>query len=31
VSVLLEGQFSLGGIWVWRALAQDQLQGADRN
>ena len=29
VSVFLGDQFSLGGIWVWRAVAQDQLQGAD--
>ena len=26
VSVLLGDQFSLGGIWVWRAVAQGQLQ-----
>ena len=25
VSVFLEDQFSLGGIWVWRAVAQCQL------
>ena len=31
VSVLLGDQFSLGGNWVWRAMAQGQLQGADRN
>ena len=31
VSVLLGDQFSLGGIWVWRAVAQGQLWGADRN
>ena len=24
VSVLLEDQFSLGGIWIWRSVAQDQ-------
>ena len=26
VSVLLGDQFSPGGIWVWRTMAQDQLQ-----
>ena len=31
VSVLLGDQFSPGGIWVWRAVAQGQLQGADGN
>ena len=31
VSVLLGDQFSLGGIWVWGAVAQGQLQGADGN
>ena len=31
VSVLLEDQFSLGEIWVWRAVVQDQLWGADRD
>ena len=31
VSVLLEDQFSPGGIWLWRVVAQGQLQGADRN
>ena len=31
VSVLLGDQFSLGGIWVWRAVAQGQLLVADRN
>jgi hypothetical protein len=31
VSVLLGDQIFLGGIWVWRAVAQDQLQGEDRN
>jgi hypothetical protein len=31
VLVLLEDQFSWGGIWVWRAVAQGQLQGVDRN
>ena len=31
VSVLLGDQFSLGGICVWRAVAQGQLWGADGN
>ena len=31
VSVLLGDQFFLGGIWVWRAVVQGQLWGADRN
>ena len=31
VSELLEDQFSLGGIWVWRSVAQGQLWGAYRN
>ena len=31
VSVLLGDQFSPGGIWVWRAVVQGQLWGADRN
>ena len=26
VSALLEDQLSPGGIWVWSAMAQDQLQ-----
>ena len=30
-SVLKGEQFSLGEIWVWRAVAQDQLRGADGN
>jgi hypothetical protein len=30
-SVLLGDQFSLGGIWVWKAVAQIQLQDTDRN
>ena len=31
VSILLGDQFSLGEIYVWRAVAQGQLWGADRN
>jgi hypothetical protein len=31
VSVLLGDQFSPGGIWVWRSVAQFQLQGVDGN
>jgi hypothetical protein len=31
VLVLLGDQFSPGRIWVWRAVAQGQLQGTDRN
>jgi hypothetical protein len=31
VLLLLRDQFSLGRIWVWRAVAQGQLLGADRN
>ena len=31
VSILLGDQISLGAIWVWRVVAQGQLQGADRN
>ena len=31
VSVLLGDQFSLGGIWVWRAVAQGQFWGTDRD
>ena len=31
VSALLGDQFSQGGIWVWRAVAQGQLQGTDGN
>ena len=31
VSVLLGDQFSPEGIWLWRAMAQGQLWGADRN
>ena len=31
VSVLLEDQFSPGGIWVWRAVAHGQLQGVEGN
>jgi hypothetical protein len=31
VSVLLGDQFSLGGIYVWRAVVQGQLWGTDRN
>ena len=31
VSELLGDQFSLGGIWVWRAVAQGQLWGAEGN
>jgi hypothetical protein len=31
VSVLLRDQFSLGGIWVWRAVVQGHLWGADRD
>jgi hypothetical protein len=30
VSVLLGDQFSVGGIWVWRVVAQRQLRGSDR-
>jgi hypothetical protein len=29
--LLLVDQFSPGGIWVWKAVAQGQLWGADRN
>ena len=29
VSVLLRDQFFLGGLWVWRAMAQGQLLGAE--
>jgi hypothetical protein len=31
VSVLMGNQFSLGGIWAWRAMVQDQLWVADGN
>ena len=31
MSVLLGHQFSQGGIWIRRAMAQGQFQGADRN
>ena len=31
LSELLGDQFSLGGIWVWTAVVQGQLWGADRN
>ena len=31
VSVLLGDQFTLGGIWVWRALVQGQLWCIDRD
>jgi hypothetical protein len=31
MSVLLGDQFSLGGICMWRAVAQGQLHGTDRN
>jgi hypothetical protein len=31
VSVLLGDQFSQGGIWVWKAVAQGQLWGTDRH
>ena len=31
VSELLGVQFSVEGIWVWRAVAQGQLWGADGN
>ena len=31
VSVLLGDQLSLSGVWVWRAVAQGQLQGTDRH
>jgi hypothetical protein len=31
VSVLLGDQFSLGGIYVWRAVAYDQLWCTDGN
>lgn len=31
VSTLLGDQFSLGGVGVWRAVAQGQLQGTDGN
>jgi hypothetical protein len=31
MSVFLGYHFSTGEIWVWRAMAQGQLQGADGN
>jgi hypothetical protein len=31
VLVLLGDQFSPGGIWVWKVVAQGQLQGTDGN
>jgi hypothetical protein len=30
-SVLLGDQLSLGGIWIWRAVVQGLLWGADRD
>ena len=31
VSVFWGDKFSLGGILAWRAMAQDELQGSERN
>ena len=31
VSVLLRDEFSPGGNWLWRAMAQGQLQGTEQN